>query len=175
MNQKNSYQRPTDPALLKLFANISKIFGPDEPPSTEELQNSVNRLKDILRHNPDDEAGIRFLLAQSLLETGFEEDLGEVLALYRNDPTPDIRYTRALWTFRREGPSSEANLVLVEAIESNPHVPDYLLRRKMLPKSPPDFVEPGAENEAIAYVLGARESWQKTLGAIEWLAMNTSI
>ncbi len=142
---------------------------------SQERYKGLRRIKDILRINPRDELGIRFLLAQCLFDTGCEEDMGEVLDHYRDDPAPNIRYTRALWTFRREGPSRQANLVLEEALAGNPHVADFLLRRKPLPKVPPALPHPGPEEEAIIYALSARESWQKTLGAIEWLATNTSI
>ncbi len=163
MMQKN-------PELQKIF---DKLCAPDGEP--RERHQALSSLKDFLRVNPKDDVGMRYLLTQCLLETGFEEELGEILQLYPEDQAPEIRYTQALWTFRREGPSLQANFDLAEALTGNPYVPDYLLRRKALPKSPPPLVQPGAEDEAITYVLNSRESWQKTLGAIEWLAMNTSI
>ena len=133
-------------------------------------EEALGHLRDLLRLNPSDNQGVRYILAQVLLETGAEGELGELLERFRDDASPQIRYSHALWMFRREGPGRKADALLEEAVRSNPHVPDYLLKRKKPPKSAPRTAEAGSEEEAGAYAMGAVESWQNTLGAVEWLA-----
>ncbi len=65
--------------------------------------------------------------------------------------------------------SKEGNLVK-EALEENPHVPGYLLRRKRLPCSFPPYITWGGEDEAIAYVIRFSKGWQQTRGGLDWLA-----
>lgn len=131
---------------------------------------AVGHLRDLMRLNPSDNQGVRYILAQCLLETGADEELGTLLDRFRDDGSPQIRYSRALWMFRHAGPGRQADAVLAEAVKSNPYVPAYLLKRKKLPKEAPDHAEAGSEEEAAAYAMGAAESWQKTLGATDWLA-----
>ena len=113
--------------------------------------------------------GQAWLLAQCLLETGEEGELGTLLERFRDDTSPQIRYSHALWMFRREGDGPKAKSLLSEAAESNPHVPAYLLKKKPFPKAPAEFVEPGSDEEAAAYAMGAVETWRNTLGALDWL------
>lgn len=54
-----------------------------------------------------------------------------------------------------------------EALEENPHVPGYLLRRKRLPCSFPPYITWGGEDEAIAYVIRFSKGWQQTRGGLD--------
>lgn len=133
---------------------------------------AVGHLRELMRLNPADNQGVRYILAQCLLETGADEELGDLLERFREDASPQIRYSHALWMFRHEGPGRKASALLAEAVASNPHVPAFLLGREPLPKTAPGLAEAGSLEEAAAYVMGAQESWHKTLGAVDWLAEN---
>lgn len=134
---------------------------------------ALGHLRELLRLNPADNQGVRYILAQVLLETGEEGELGELLERFRDDASPQIRYSHALWMFRHDGPGRKADALLAEAVGSNPHVPAYLLKRKKFPKEAPRAAGAGSEEEAAAYAMGAAASWQKTLGAADWLAEKT--
>lgn len=131
---------------------------------------ALAHLRYLLRLNPSDNQGVRYILAQVLLETGAEGELGDLLERFRSDASPQIRYSHALWMFRHEGRGGKADALLAEAIRSNHHVPAYLLKRRKPPKVAPMTAGAGSEEEAAAYAMGALESWHKTLGAAEWLA-----
>ncbi len=135
-------------------------------------EQAVGHLRELLRLNPSDDQGVRYILAQCLLETGADEELGELLERFRGDGSPQIRYSHALWMFRREGPGPKAAELLKQAMASNPHVPAFLLKRRKLPKQAPSRADAGSEDEAAAYAMGALESWHRTLGAADWLAEN---
>lgn len=133
-------------------------------------EEAIAHYQDMLRLNPNDNQGLRYLLADCLLIQGDHEALENLLDKYPDDVVADWSYTRALLAFRQQGPSSLANQYLQEALEVNPFVPDYMLGLTKFPDTLPDYVGFGDESEAVAYVFRAMESWFETEGAIIWLA-----
>jgi len=135
-----------------------------------ECDAAIEHYRDMLRLNPNDNQGIRYILAACLLVMGRDDDLERLLAQYEDDPTAAWLYTRALVTFRREGDSPKACAQLREAMEQNPYVPDFLLGRRRMPRSLPVYIGFGGEDEAIAYTADFLAGWRQTPGALDWLA-----
>lgn len=135
-----------------------------------ERQEAIGHYTDMLRLNPNDNQGIRYLLLHCLLEEGADEAAKKLLDQYKGDASASWLYSRALWLFRRDGSSAKAKALLREALEYNPYVPPYILGRKKLPRQLPVYAGFGDENEAIDYAAEAFEVWRKTPGALEWLA-----
>ncbi len=131
-------------------------------------EEAIAHYQELLRLNPGDNQGLRYVLASCLLEMGRDEALGKLLEEYGDEPTADWLYTRALWLFRRQGSGVEADAALDRALMANPNVVLYLLAMKRLPKRLPDHVGLGDESEAIAYVADNAQAWCETEGAIEW-------
>lgn len=127
----------------------------------------------LLRLNPNDHQGIRWASAARLVALGDDQRLERLLEEHGDDGTAFMLFTRALLTYRQEGPGREANSRLREACEANPHVPAYLLGRRPLPKEPPRYIGFGDEQEAEAYVFDFGEGWAATPGALQWLASRT--
>lgn len=140
--------------------------------SLGQREQAIEHYSDMLRLNPGDNQGIRYILVNCLLEEGDDETLGELLGQYEEDIAAAWLYTRALWTFRQEGASKKANTCLKKAIEGNRFVPSYLLGRKRLPSRLPGYISFGDETEAIDYAVGAIKVWQETKGALQWLIRN---
>lgn len=139
----------------------------------DEEEAALEHYKGMLRLNPGDNQGIRYLLATGLLETDNDQELGELLEQYEDDVAATWLYTRALWTFRQKGATTEANTALEEAVEANPSVPQYLLGEKKLPSTMPGLIGLGDESEAVEYFAEALTTWLKTPGAIDWLRVNS--
>lgn len=135
-----------------------------------EREAAIEHYRDLLRLNPNDNQGIRYILAACLLEMGRDKDLERLLAQYEDDGMAAWLYTRAIATFRRQGDSPEARAWLQEAKRQNPHVPAYLLGRKRLPRLLPEYIGFGDENEAISYAADFLNGWRQTPGALDWLA-----
>lgn len=133
-------------------------------------EDALGHLRELLRLNPSDNQGVRYILLQCLLESGADEELGDLLDRYGEDPSSAIAYTKALWQFRRAGRGKAADATLAEALRANPHVPAYLLKRKPLPARAPASAAMGSPEEAEAYAAGALAAWHQTLGAVDWLA-----
>lgn len=133
---------------------------------------AIAHYQQMLHLNPNDNQGVRYLLANALLEEGLDDDLGELLESYEDDAGAGWVYARALWRFRTEGDGEEARSALEEAISFNPFVPGYLLGRKGMPGALPALVGFGDESEAVVYFAEALPGWLRTPGAIEWLRAN---
>lgn len=138
-------------------------------------EEALGNLRELMHLNPADDQGVRYILLQCLLESGADDELGALLDRYGKDTSPEIRYTHALWLFRRQGPGAAADARLKEAIRANPHVPAYLLKRKKISQRVPSAAHEGSEEEAEAYASGAADTWQRTLGALDWLASRSAL
>lgn len=130
---------------------------------------AISHYRELLRLNPGDNQGIRYLLVNRLLAAGRDDEAGQLLALFEDDASAVWSYSRALQLFRQEGAGARADGALAQAIADNPHVPEFLLGKQKLPKTPPPYIGFGDESEAVDYALEALASWRATSGALEWL------
>jgi tetratricopeptide (TPR) repeat protein len=131
---------------------------------------AVKHFQAMLRLNPGDNQGLRYDLASWLLALGDDTALEDLLAAYPDEASASWAYTRALHTFRRQGVGPAAELALRQALQTNPHVPVYLLGAKPFPAQAPASYGMGDENEAMIYLEGAVDAWLETPGAVDWLA-----
>jgi tetratricopeptide (TPR) repeat protein len=130
---------------------------------------AIDCLREMLRLNPDDNQGVRYVLAAYLIETGRDDDLARLLKKFRGDLMADWAWTSALAAFRRTGDSEDSRKLLAKAIAGNKHVAAYLTGEKSPPKTLPPFISFGGVDEAVHYVHGFCEGWSLTPGAIDWL------
>ena len=135
-----------------------------------ERAGAIAHYRDMLRLNPNDNQGIRYLLATCLLESGDDGALQELLKAYDEDGSPYWTYTKALRAFRASGATKEADALLAEAVASNEHVPTFLSGEKALPRDMPDYITVGGEDEAAEYARACGPTWKATPGALDWLA-----
>jgi tetratricopeptide (TPR) repeat protein len=133
---------------------------------------AIAHVQDMLRLNPNDNQGMRYILLAWLLARGAQDDAESLMRRYKGDSAPQWRYTAALLEFRRDGDAETSRKRLAAALRGNPHVPAYLLG-KTLPRSAPAYLTVGGENEAQEYVREYLGSWRDTPGALEWLAVQT--
>jgi len=134
-----------------------------------EREQTVDHYQDLLRLNPGDNQGVRYLLAMNLLEMEENERLERLLAEYEDDWSATWHYTRALVNFRKEGSGGTSDKSLVQAIKQNPFVPAYLLGKKKVPRDLPPYMGIGDDDEAVSYAADAIMIWRGTEGAIPWL------
>jgi len=137
--------------------------------SLGEHQPAADHLREMLRLNPGDNQGVRYLLATLLLEIDDRDALEQLLAQYPDEWSANWKYSAALLAFRQAGKSDQADARLQAALDYNRFVPAYLTGRKKPPKHMPSFISPGEDSEALEYVLDAMRAWQQTPGARDWL------
>jgi tetratricopeptide (TPR) repeat protein len=131
-------------------------------------EEAIGHFYELLRLNPNDNQGVRYILAASLLEMGDIDALQQLLGQY-DEPTAEWLYTKTLVAFIKQGDSTEARRLFREAHKHNPQVVSYLLGEKKLPKQLPDRVGFGDKSEAVTYAAEFGPGWHQTEGAIAWL------
>ncbi|MEX2648923.1 MAG: hypothetical protein WD673_07920 [Alphaproteobacteria bacterium] len=133
-----------------------------------ERDEAVLHYQDMLRLNPGDNQGIRYLLLDALLELGRDGDAGKLIKRYKDDGAAAWAWSGALLSFRTDGDGAPSRRALARAVKANAHVPTYLLGKKKLPRTLPAFIGLGDKNEAVAYVHGAAAAWARAAGALAW-------
>ena len=132
-------------------------------------EEAIERYQELLRLNPGDNQGVRYVLLDLLLQLDRVADAEQLLKQYRGDWSAEWTYSRALLEFRRGGASDKARKALSDALKQNPHVPVYLIGQKRIPNRLPDYISPGREDEAISYASQHLNHWRRTPGAVDWL------
>lgn len=140
-----------------------------------EHEEAILHYKDMLRLNPDDNQGIRYICMSCLLELDRYDELWDLLSDYAGDDDTYWLYTKALVSFRREGDSEGSVTLLEKAVDANPHVPSYLLGTKKISRRLPEYVGIGDESEALVYAAANVDTWKKTPGALDWLAVRNRL
>ncbi len=135
-----------------------------------DVESAVTHFREMLQLNPNDNQGIRYLLAAHLLQQGDEAALNELLASYKDDGSAAWLYTQALLAFRQDGTSLQAANLVKEALASNEHVPSILAGTKAPVPLQGDYITMGGADEATDYVRECGPAWHQTPGAVEWLA-----
>jgi tetratricopeptide (TPR) repeat protein len=131
---------------------------------------AISHYTEMLKLNPDDNQGIRYVLAAILLSQGKEPELKELLAAYERDGGAEWLYTRALLAFR-EGNVGEARSVALvrNAWSANEHVPAILAGTKRPIAGDSANVTVGGVDEASYYAAEFGPAWHRTPGAVAWL------
>lgn len=151
--------RPFMRALMGL-AEVQQALG-----RTDE---ATANYRELLRLNPGDNQGVRYLLLPLLIEQDADEKASDLLEQYDEDLAAVWLYGRALLVYRREGDTPAACRLLEEAMDANPFVPEYLLDEEE-PPGWPDGYAPGSEEEALVCRDTCRGAWESTPGALDWL------
>lgn len=129
---------------------------------------AIEHLKDMLRLNPNDNQGVRYIIINWLImEEGYEY-IEKLLNTYEGDTAAAFKYGTALYYFKK-GDRDKAAKELKEALEVNKYVPQYLLGTKRMPQYLPEYIGFGDESEAQAYMVDAFDTWEDTKGALSWL------
>ncbi len=132
---------------------------------------AIAHLQEMLRLNPLDNQGVRYILASWLAITGADEALERLLLQFPDEMSAFWAYSRLLLTLHLKGPGDTADLALQVAMATNPFVPFFLLGALPLPKQTPEYYGMGDQNEAIAYLEeGGGEAWTQNADTLVWLA-----
>jgi tetratricopeptide (TPR) repeat protein len=153
--------RPYMRARVGLAATL-KLLG--------EVHSAISHYQDMLRLNPNDNQGIRYVLAECLMRSGDIDALKNLLKQYDEDSSALWLYTQALVAFREnEVSDGKAEDLAKRACKANSHVPAVLAGTKKAKPSTDGYLTMGGENEAAHYVKEWGFDWHTTPGAIDWL------
>jgi tetratricopeptide (TPR) repeat protein len=144
------------------LAQTCRALGRDE--------DAVAHLRELLRLNPSDNQGVRYLLVVALLELDRNEEAGKLLDEHEGDIQALWPYARVLWRFRTEGDTPRTRASLDKAAAVNPYAWKYLLDLDSIPPGRPPHFALGSREEA-AYVAGELgDAYEMTPGLKNWLA-----
>lgn len=136
-----------------------------------ERDEAIGHLQAMLELNPNDNQGLRYILAAHLVEAGRHGELAPLLERYENDDSPFLTFSAALAAFHLDGDCESSRALLRTATEANPFVAALLTGARRIPKTQPAFYSPGGEDEAVIYAQDAVAGWAAIEGAREWLGL----
>jgi tetratricopeptide (TPR) repeat protein len=133
-----------------------------------DIDGALGHYRDMLKLNPNDNQGIRYVLAGGLLRQGDNGALKELLAAHE-DGSVFWLYTRALVAFRESGEDEQAAALVRDAWSANERVPAILAGTKPQVISDNGYITMGGPDEATYYVTECGPAWHRTPGAVAWL------
>jgi tetratricopeptide (TPR) repeat protein len=110
-------------------------------------EEAVGHLQAMLELNPNDNQGVRCLLAMWLLELRRLEELRALLRQYPDDGMIEMVWAKVFLAFLTVGDGPEAHRSFREAVERNPYVIALLLKKRA-PQSSSGYITVGGEDEA---------------------------
>jgi tetratricopeptide (TPR) repeat protein len=140
---------------------------------TGKIAEGVAIMEEMLELNTGDNQGVRFPLFSALIRIGETEKFKKYDKMFADDIySAQILYSRALFAFKTEGDSVNANELLKNAYKNNPYVVRKLLDKYFQFKGVNSYAM-GSPEEAEVYLIHALFAWRNTEGAIAWIADKT--
>jgi tetratricopeptide (TPR) repeat protein len=132
---------------------------------------AVEHFRAMLKLNPGDNQGIRYLLLGCLLRRDDAAAVKELLAAYEDEWSATWLYTRAIVAFR-EGHATEKKTArgVQDAWSANQHVPAILAGAEPPATLESGYITVGGADEATDYVRDCGPAWRQTPGAVAWLS-----
>lgn len=151
-------------ALRALARDVELSFARDD------VARAVAAMELMLRLNPQDNHGYRAYLLTHLLRAGDDAGAAALLARFPGDGMLDMMCGDLLLAFRRQDLAA-AGAALQAIGERNPYVLEYLWRaQSKAPHASSAYgITYGSREEAWDYRVVARDVWEATPGALEWL------
>ena len=133
-------------------------------------ETAISHLQEMLRLNPNDNQGVRWLLLEWYCNMNWLDKAWQLLDEYPDEDTPFMVLTRVCLEFQKTGPSDALRSMLQEQLESNPHIAPKLVDQEEVSPYSVDSFSVGDEDEADAYCQSFRSLWKATPGALPWLS-----
>lgn len=135
---------------------------------TGDTAEARKHLEELLKLQPEDSLGARYLLSAVLLLTGALKEAEQLLQAY-SERTAAFEFDRMILAYKQQGFTAKLKMLYRNAQHANRHIPEYLLGMKRVPAGIPEAYSPGDQNEAIAYVVSHALVWAKLQDLIQWM------
>lgn len=129
---------------------------------------TIKELKEMLKLNPNDNQGVRYILAPLLLAEKKYDDFYKLHNKYDEESTSWL-YNYALFTYATEGPNQNANKSLLKAYKSNKHIIKFLTGEKEFKSHYYNYYSPGDLSEAEFYITGSIIAWVSHPDSVDWI------
>lgn len=118
---------------------------------TGEYESAILHYREMLRLNPMDNQGIRYLLLPLYLDTNMLTAAEELLEEF-NEASTFMLFNKVILNYLKEGLTEKTRDYLKDAHIANPFVKEYVKKPKSLPKRIPSKYGWGDREEAIIYM-----------------------
>ncbi len=136
---------------------------------TGEDDDAIAHAQALLNLNPNDNQGVRDVLAGWLLFNAQTGAAARLLRQFDTDDSAAMAWARALQAFQAFARTKGADEALDTAMITNPAVAMYLLGIRKPPAELPQSYSSGSEEEAVYAAFLLHDAWHVTQGALEWL------
>lgn len=137
------------------------------------VKECVSVLEEMIELNPHDNQGVRDQLLLFLIQLDERKKFDKYAKMFKNDNMAFSLFNRALYAFKTEGETENANKKLQKALIQNKFVAVKLLAKKQISELANHYGV-GDENEADYYTHFAQQIWQQTKGASDWLKRHSA-
>ncbi len=128
---------------------------------------AVKHYVELLELNPDDNLGVRYELLSIFLKNEVYDSCEDLIRGFPEEVNSHWLYNVALYYFKTEN-LIKARRILNKAKKENKHVSNFLLGKKKLPDSLPEYIAVGGVEEAALYVAKNKHLWYDTEGTIQF-------
>jgi hypothetical protein len=130
---------------------------------------AVEHYREMLRLNPGDNQGVRYMLVVALLAQHRDDEAGALLDEHADEATALLAYARVLWSFRTGGASAASRAALDAAVRINAHALTYLLDPEKAPVERSPYISFGGRDGGAYVEEELGDLFETTPGALEWL------
>ena len=126
---------------------------------SDEKDKAVDQLKYILKLNPQDDQGARYVLIAYLLELDKMEEAQELMMSYGDDCSTYWSFSELLMDIKNHEDSAIIEMEYGMCVECNEYVVPYLIGEMEIPSEAVRSYGDGDENEAVFYVQSSGDAW----------------
>lgn len=134
-----------------------------------EKDKAINQLKYVLKLNPRDDQGVRYVLLAYLLELDMLEDAQSLMMSYGDDYSTYWSFCELLLDIKKQEDSAIIEMEFGMCVECNEYVVPYLIGDEKIPSDAVGSYDDGDRNEAIFYVQSAGDAWFNDKNALNTL------
>lgn len=124
-------------------------------------EEAFNQYEEMLRLNPNDSQGIRYILLTLYIESAQFKKAQELINEFSDEGTASFLFNKVLVDYLTNGMTSQTKTYIKEANKQNPFVKRYLLGKKKIPLEDLDHMGFGDETEAIVYAQENIHLWDE--------------
>ncbi|MGM8364834.1 tetratricopeptide repeat protein [Virgibacillus sp. W0181] len=135
---------------------------------TGKYEEAINEYEEMLRLNPNDNQGIRYLLLTIYMELEMYDEAKQLMEEY-DENSAEFLFNKVLLHYATEGLTKTTKRLIKEAQSQNAYISPYLIGEMKIPDIEIEYVGIGDENEAIAYVQQHIHLWEENLELLEQL------
>lgn len=128
---------------------------------TGDEEEAFHQYEEMLRLNPNDSQGIRYILLTLYIESAQLKKAQELINEFSDEGSASFLFNKVLVDYFTNGMTSQTKAYIKAANKQNPFVKSYLLGEKKIPSEDLNHMGFGDETEAIVYAQENIHLWDE--------------